>query len=252
MTVKGYHSWDSDELKEIIRKLYGPEYANESEVYIKSFWKKAFAAWLNRDEAIGLIDNLIPETYSEVIENDYIRALDYHFKAFNDKNIFKELNYTKDHIETHIIAYAHSLYSMSDVLGQIIVSSYHLRNDINAGEITLTKVAELLQSRPNSRKILRRINKLFNLRSFQYLKGFVNTHKHVYHIEIPYSFLCIVEGEETSHGMKINGFKREDKVFREKWAKSFLKDDMIEIFNVYHGIGCQINNDLSPRCAFLI
>jgi len=207
---------------------------------------------LNRDEALGLIDNLIPETYSELTKVDYIRALNYHFKAFNDKSISEELNYNKDHIETHIIAYAHSLYSMSDVLGQIIVSSYNLRNDINSGEITLTKVAELLQSRPSSRKILRKINKLFNLHSFQYLKGFVNIHKHVYHIEIPYSFLCTVKGEETSHGMKINGFKRDDKDFREKWAKTFLKEDIKEIFNTYHGIGCQINKDLSPRCAFLI
>jgi len=198
------------------------------------------------------MEKLIPGTYLELSKDNYIASFNYHFKAFNDKSIFKVLNYNKDHIETHIIAYAHSLYSMSDILAQIIVSSYQLWGDINATEITLTKVAMLLQSRPSSRKILRKINKLFNLPSFQYLKGFVNIHKHVYHIDIPYSFRYIVEGEETSHGMKINGFKREDKEFPEKWAEMFLKNDMIEIFNAYHGIGCQINKDLSPRCAFLL
>jgi len=252
MASKGNYSWKSSELKEIIRKLYGPKYASDSDVYIESFWKKAFAAWLNRDEALGLIDKLIPGPYSEPTGDDYIRALDYHFKAFNDKSILKELQYDKDHIETHVIAYAHCLYSMSDVLGQIIVSSYNIRNDINADEITLTKVAELLQTQPDNKKILRKINKLFKLPSYQYLKGFVNIHKHVYHIEIPYSFLCITQEKETSHGMKINGFKRGNKDFQEKWAKSFLQDDMKEIFNVYLGIGCQINQDLTPRAAFLI
>jgi len=252
MKITPTHEWDSKELEEVLSKLYGPDYLQMNKKYIDSFWKKVFAAWLNRDEANRIINDLIPVNDNSFFDNEYINALDYHFTCFGDKDKKADLDYKKQHIETHILAYAMNLYSLSDIMAQILVTSYHIRDKFGPDDIYLGSVCSFLSQGYDCRNILRKINKLFNLDSFKYLKCFVNVQKHIYHIDVPYSFISICKSNEVSHGMKIERFDKGEKHFGEKWAKEFLVDDFVEIFDAYLQIGCEINKTLSPRTAFLI
>ena len=251
MKTTSTKNWDSDELKDIVRKLYGPEYCQQSNVYIDSFWHKIFAAWMNRDEAIAIMDDLVPQGPT-FLDNDYMQALDYHFKSCNDKTQKADLDYKKRHIETHILAYAVSLYSASDVMGQILASSFNVRSSIESNKIYLGSICDALSKNKFGKKVIRKINKLFKLKSFQHLKAFINTEKHVSHINIPYSFLAVIPDTSRSHGMKIEGFVRDEHTYEEKWARDFINVDFIEIFNCYSEIGNEINIELTPRCAFYI
>jgi len=246
MATKIY-KWDTDELKQTISRLYGYQYLQQNEIYLDSFWKKVFAAWLNRDEALSLTKSLVPDSNKHFPSIDYLNALDYHFECFGDKNKLDELEYNKQHIETHILSFAVSLYSLSDVIGQIIISSFNVRDSIKPDEIYLGTACDFIPKECCCKTLRRRINKLFKLNSYQYLKRFVNVQKHVIHIDVPFSFLAEVPDNKISHGMQIKSFKYDGTLIDAKWAITFVKDDFAEVFNTYLEIGCEINTLLRSR-----
>ncbi len=132
-----------------------------------------------------------------------------------------------------------SMHSMADILAQII-NSVLIKKPLVEKEVTLRKIFKKLTEQIIWNKLYDKIQTFIGSDEFTYIDAFVNTIKHRKLIKSGFR----AEGginTRNDHGVTIQGFKYNDKMFDTKWVKDLFDNYYIKIFSMIVEIGTEIN-----------
>lgn len=146
--------------------------------------------------------------------------------------------------EANLIAYSHSIHSIFDILGQIIIKSLKIEKLFTPTQnIYLHTAKEKLKSENIAPGLVLAIEESVNNPACQYLKAFVNINKHLNLLYMPHSVLMEPEDEQF-YGLRVDQFSYKEQIYQSKWAKTFVTIDSDIIFEQHVRIGNSLNNAL--------
>ena len=151
--------------------------------------------------------------------------------------------------EAHVIAYAHSMMSVIDIMAQVINIALDIKIDIN--DVTIFKMKNRVSNYVNIHK---EISELLNYYEYDYLKAFVNCQKHISLVHSDYCIDATLHPNKRSHGLKISCFNYKSKKtnkntqYPNKWAHDFVTDDFTKLESKLLMIGNELNLALGSNC----
>ncbi len=219
--------WSLDELRKLITEIHGSNQRELTNIHINSVATKLnqanYHAWLARDclEKVFLNDQ----------SPSFVMGL---ILGANEKSSdFQEARFIS---EANIIACAHTMHSIADVLAHLINDALALGFDDD--ELLDLKTAN--KKLPPNSNLRRQVECLLGMHQFDYLRAFVNTSKHVSLIDSGYH-VNLENG--VKHGILFRKFTYKQREYKAKWSEEFI-DDMSAIAKTYQCIGIAINDHL--------
>lgn len=241
--------WRLKELEDFVTKKRGRAASEMFEQYLRSISKKLDIAAYHSNESNDLLKEFttgsdVFKNYTQMFklsfglitanisEEEKQRSVDFHFCAFK--------------AEAHVIAYAHAMHSIIDMMAQVINQALGLGYDVH--DVTIYKIRNGVAEFNSLHK---EINELLKYEEYDYLKSFVNCQKHIILIPATYNFDCNISEGNRSHGLKIPSFSYKNKrdgtikTYQSKWAHDFVREDFVKLRDKILKIGISLNNILS-------
>ena len=238
-------SWDYKVFESLALKHSGIEQFEKLKSPLYSiFWKLMLASY-HADESKRLYRSFLSEESIEGSEEEMVQVVKHFFLSLTgsekDKINFKEALILS---EAHIIAYAQSLHSISDILAQVIYIGINLENTLSKPIVEnnryLKYINNCMRNIGFASNIVNSIDTLLNLSEFQYLQAYDNTTKHQSLIEVNHR----ISFDTSKYGILIHPFVYKGNPYSEKWANNFVIQDFQTIKNNIIFVGNELNKHL--------
>jgi len=139
-------------------------------------------------------------------------------------------------------AAAQTLYSMADVLAQIVNKAL-LKTLLSEAQVSLGKVCETLKKRNCAPIVVSKIESLQNSKEFGYLNAFVNTLKHQHLLDRDYRAEA-GEGTRNEEGIRFKAFTYKERSYSTVWASDILDGYKKKIADLICAVGNAVNDYL--------
>ena len=241
--------WKIKELEDAVRSSNGDRYGDKIHKPLKSFHLKSMMAYYHADESERIIKDMLSST-NDINKNDSgstatAKAI---FLAASSGNKGKHILEAQFKAESHIIASAQALHSISDILAIIAYWTLkldNLPNPIPFKKINLYRIKDKLDEFSEYYSICNLIYNTLSSPEFKYLAAYVNTTKHNSLIN---SVLSVSFKADKKYGMRIKEFSYENyrgatpMRFDKKWSNDFLNRDSQTLRINLMKIGNSLNN----------
>lgn len=225
-------AWDIIETLGLVEDRHGAAQKKLVEPTLNSVTRKFEIARYHSFESKKLIDKYFG---NDAFDN-YDKSLRFIFDSINKDE--EAMNFYRDAFvsEANIMAYAHTVNSIFDIMGQAIIDSLNIRS-LFKSNIYLFTVLEKLKEKHIAGGVETAVENVINCDQFKYLRAFVNKNKHVSLIKIGH---VVTFGEDAGHGIQIAAFNG----YHTRWAKEFVAEDFQALLEGIIEIGNSINDYL--------
>lgn len=223
-------------LLELVKEKYGYHQADLVKPSLKSVsWKLAQAEYHIKESKRVLTDTLPNEV--DLTAMSKIAG----WGGGPDREKFQRASFAA---EAHLIAFAQSLHSVTDIEAQVIVHALNLNNTSNLSDKSGIKdvKAHLTKKRVYT-ELLDTINNLLSSQEYLYLEAYVNTTKHRTLIK-NYFKLNLTTTNEQQYGIEISDFSFKGKDFPSKPADDFTGEIHMRISDGIRNVGSVLNETL--------
>jgi len=235
-------SWNIEELHGIVTRKYGASHAAVLQTFLNSTSKKIRIAAYHSQESREMMKEFFP--HENEIEN-YTQGFDLVFghMTANIEDVEKErsvlFHNTLWKAEAHVVACAHAIQSLIDIMWQVINCALNLRIDVN--DVTLYQVQIKVQGHEGLYNLLLDLK---NNETYKYLSAFVNSQKHIYFVPATFTLQAELKEGERAYGLKIPQFTFKNQHYSEKWSEDFVTTDFVLLKDKIIAVGIELNNIL--------
>ncbi len=143
--------------------------------------------------------------------------------------------------EAHLIAFAQSLHSVTDIAAQVIIYALNLNNTSKlSNKSGIRKVIDHFTKMQLYPELLNAINNLLQSQEFLYLEAYVNTTKHRTLIENTFKLnLATTNGQQ--YGIELSSFSFKGNDFPSKRADDFTGEIYMKVSAAIRNVGSVLN-----------
>jgi len=242
-------SWNTEELFLLARENYGEKHVSDLQAYLNSISKRIRMAAYHSLESRDMLKGFF--THETEIEN-YEQGFDLIFghMTANIEEEEKEKSVLFHNVlwkaEAHVIACAHAIHSLIDIMAQVINSGLNLK--INENDVTINKVK---QASVKYTKIYSLLTELTDREEYKYLVAFANSQKHIFCVPATFTIQMEVKVGERAYGLKIPNFTFKTSHYAEKWSDDLVVKDFVILKDRLINIGIEINKTLKDKKSLL-
>lgn len=227
-------AWNIREFRKLVEKRLSSAEFEEIKSPLGSIPWKYFICQYHIEE----YKKILKEPFTGDINNQLVQAVGKVIKqsaGTDEGNQFSVANFKA---EAHVIAFAQSLHSTSDIFAKVLCISLDLDSCFIQGKKSKThrylkNVQEVMKKNNIATEVSKSIDIFMESKEFKYLRDYVNMTKHQSLISSEYS----IQLQEKCHGMRLSPFKG----WPYKWADDFTGEDFERLSNMFGAIGCALN-----------
>lgn len=241
--AEGTVSWNIEELNDLVIKKHGLKYAHRLQVFLNSTSKKIRIAAYHSSESRNMMNGFFP--HGTEVEN-YSRGFDLlfgHMTANINETEKQEsiiFHNTLWKAEAHVIACAHAIHSLIDIMAQVINLALSLK--INENDVSWHKIKNAIENKHSRLHDL--VLGLKNDERYKYLQAFVNSQKHIFFIPATFTLEAEVKEGQRAYGLKIPAFTFKNQPYPEKWSEDFVTSDYVILKDKMIYMGIELNQVL--------
>ena len=220
-------------LLELVRKKYGSHQVDLVKPSLKSVSWKLAQAEFHIKESKKVLNDALP---NEVDLVGMLRIAGWFGEQ--DKEKFQLAGFAA---EAHLIAFAQSLHSVTDIAAQVIIHALNLNNTSKlSDESGIKKVKCHFTKEQLYPELLDAIKNLLSSQEFLYLEAYVNTTKHRTLIGNTFK-LNLETTNEQQYGIEISNFSFKGNNFPLKRADDFTGEIYVQISDGIRNVGSVLN-----------
>jgi hypothetical protein len=139
-------------------------------------------------------------------------------------------------------AAAQALYSMADILAQIVNKAV-LKTPLSEAEVSLSGVRDDLKEQGDAPIVVSKIESLQNSKEFKYLNAFVNTIKHQHLLDTEHR-AEFGKGKRNEDGIRFKAFTYKGRSYSTVWASDMLYAYKKRMADLICAVGNAVNDYL--------
>lgn len=246
--------WTPRRLLELARRLYPWDQVVALHRSISSAGWKLMIADYHAFEARVSIRKGVPHALDKRQAAAYLAMLDLAgSEDAEDSPRFREAQFI---CEAHVIAAAQALHSVADILANAVYAGLDLASNpktaLPAERRNLYTVLGVLRKSAQSPPVAEPMSRFETSRTFQYLRAYVNTTKHISLIDRSF-WVSLGEEDPEGYGMAIRPFRYESRGIVEEWPPKsideFLRESQTFVWQTAVDVGRGIETKLSSRAS---
>lgn len=230
MKVARMSVWKLQELRDLVEKTYGAEQLAKAADHINSVDWKIRAAGYHSYLAKNSFDGIFSG-----IENEPMHAIKMILSSGKGASNFNDASFI---YESNVIACAQTMHSVSDIISHVIHDALFIE-DIDEDSIDLKTIQTKIPPSALKSSVVR----VLGLKSYLYLKDFVNTTKHIRLVGAAYT-VDVAGVDKYPNGMKFRSFTCKDRRHPAKWGEDLLKE-LNQLSIEFVNLGQDINDYLA-------
>lgn len=229
-------SWNLDEFRELLQRTHDTDTITIVTSFLDSISNKIYIAAYHKRESKRVLDEILGR-------EEYDSGIDLILEQSSGTERGRNFNIACKCAEANIVAYAQSLHSSIDILGNVIVYGLGLKKLLEMKRWSIHGVRKEALKLKNTKNITHNLETLLSSSIYEYIAAYTNSQKHVQHLKMPFTADFGEEGCRA--GIKLAPFEylnHENKMvpYQTKWADEFFEESKF----VLEGI-VTVGNDLS-------